>query len=39
MLLAQRTYLTAFFDRFLKEQAQPLLERESQAFPEVRFVR
>ncbi|MEV8376817.1 hypothetical protein AB0P21_29010 [Kribbella sp. NPDC056861] len=39
MLLAQRTYLTAFFDRFLKDRSQPLLEKESKDFPEVQFVR
>ncbi|WBQ04888.1 alpha/beta hydrolase family protein [Kribbella sp. CA-293567] len=39
MLAAQRAYLTAFFDRFLKEQSQPLLKKESKDFPEVEFVR
>lgn len=38
MLLAQRTYLTAFFDQFLKGRPQPLLQKQSQAFPEVQFV-
>ncbi|NEA35590.1 lipase [Streptomyces sp. SID13031] len=39
MLLAQRTYLTAFFDQFLQGRPQRLLEKESAEFPEVGFVR
>ncbi|MFI5710896.1 alpha/beta hydrolase family protein [Kribbella sp. NPDC051620] len=38
MLLSQRTYLTAFFDQFLQGRPQPLLQKQSQAFPEVQFV-
>ncbi len=38
-LLAQRTYLTAFFDRHLRDRQQPLLETESRDFPEVTFIR
>jgi predicted dienelactone hydrolase len=38
MLLSQRAYLTAFFDQFLRDRPQPLLEKESQQFPEVTFV-
>jgi dienelactone hydrolase len=38
MLLSQRTYLTAFFDQFLRGRPQPLLQKESQQYPEVTFV-
>jgi predicted dienelactone hydrolase len=38
MLLAQRTYLTAFFDQFLQDRPQPLLQKASPEFPEVAFV-
>lgn len=33
------SYLTAYFDQFLKDRPQPLLRKESPRFPEVRFVR
>ena len=33
------SYLTAYFDQFLKGRPQPLLRKESPGFPEVRFVR
>lgn len=36
---AQRAYLGAFVDRFLKHRPQPLLERESPRFPDVTFVK
>jgi predicted dienelactone hydrolase len=38
-LLAQRTYLTAFFDQTLRGRTQPLLRGESRDFPEITFVR
>jgi predicted dienelactone hydrolase len=38
-VLAQRAYLTAYFDLTLRRQPQALLEQESGDFPEVRFVR
>jgi hypothetical protein len=36
---AQRAYLGAFFDRFLKDRPQPLLWKESPRHPDVEFVR
>jgi predicted dienelactone hydrolase len=36
---AQRAYLGAYFDEFLKGRTQPLLRRESPRFPDVEFVR
>ncbi|WP_433014463.1 hypothetical protein [Kribbella sp. CA-294648] len=38
-MLAQRTYLTAFFDQTLRDHPQPLLENQSPDFPEITFVR
>jgi hypothetical protein len=38
-MLAQRTYLTAFFDQTLRDHRQPLLENQSPDFPEITFVR
>ncbi|MEU4390395.1 hypothetical protein [Kribbella sp. NPDC023855] len=38
-MLAQRTYLTAFFDQTLRDHPQPLLENQSPDFPEISFVR
>jgi predicted dienelactone hydrolase len=35
----QRTYLRAFFDRWLRHRHQPLLEGPSRRYPEVQFVR
>jgi hypothetical protein len=34
---AQRAYLTAFFDQFLRHRPQSLLRGESSRFPEVQF--
>lgn len=39
MLLAQRTYLAAFFDQWLRGVPQPLLEKDSASYPEVQIVR
>jgi platelet-activating factor acetylhydrolase isoform II len=36
---AQRAYLGAFFERFLRHRPQPLLSRESPRYPEVTFIR
>lgn len=38
-IAAQRAYLVAFFDQFLRHRPQTLLRAESARFPEVRFVR
>jgi dienelactone hydrolase len=38
-MAAQRAYLTAFFDQFLRQQPQPLLDRESPLHPDVKFIR
>ncbi|MGW1345119.1 hypothetical protein ACWCOV_29020 [Kribbella sp. NPDC002412] len=38
-LRAQRAYLGAFFDRFLRGIPQPLLQRPSPRYPEVVFQR
>jgi len=37
MLQVMNTYVLAFFDKHLKGEAQPLLDRSSERFPEVDF--
>ena len=38
-VLAQRTYIAAFFDQFVRGRPQSLLREESPTYPEVKFVR